>query len=161
MMIKQLTVAAALALAASAAIATPTGFYIGGDVVTTKIDDFDGNKTGGGVFAGYGINQNVAIEAGYRDLGTWTYRGVDVGAKQAHVSVLASLPLAANVDVYGRVGYNNIKVDTIYGGDENVSNALVGIGLSYTFMPNLSGRIEVQKAASDTTHGVVSMIWKF
>ena len=163
-MFKKYIAVAALSLAASASFATPTGIYAGANVGTTHISDLDGNKASYGAFAGYGINQNVAVEVGYRQHGDWDLYGYEIKVKQSDVSVLASLPLATNFDIYGRLGYAHAKVEGSYGGyrgDESVDNTLVGIGLAYNFSQNLSGRVEVQKPASDTTNTSVSLVWKF
>lgn len=103
-MFKKFAIAAALALAASSSFAAaPTGYYGGLDVGSTKIDDFNDSKAGVGGFLGYGFNRFVAVELGYRQLGSWDIGGVDVTAKQAHVSVVGSYPLAPQFDIYGRL----------------------------------------------------------
>lgn len=164
-MFKKIAATAVLALLSTAVFAgTPTGFYAGVNAGTTHVNDFDGNKSAFGGLVGYGFNSNVAMEIGYRQHGTWDYYGADVKIKQTDISVLASLPLAANFDIYGRLGYANAKVNVKghgFEGDEDANNALAGIGLSYTFSPNLSGRLEVQRPASDTTHTGVALVWKF
>jgi OOP family OmpA-OmpF porin len=48
-----------------------------------------------------------------------------------------------------------------YRGDESADNSLVGIGLAYKFSANLSGRVEVQKPASDTTNVSLGLAWQF
>ncbi|GGY05754.1 outer membrane beta-barrel protein [Massilia dura] len=156
--------AAVLSLAASASFATPTGIYAGVNAGVTHVTDLDGNKSSFGAFAGYGINANFAIEAGYRQHGDWDLYGSDVTVKQTDISVLGSLPLNAGLDLYGRLGYNHAKVEAEYAGyrgSESVDNTLYGIGLAYNFSQNLSGRVELQKPSSDTTNTSVSLVWKF
>ena len=77
-MMKKIVAAAALSLLAATAFAGPTAFYAGVDVNSTKVDGLDDSKTGAGGFVGYGFTPNVAVELGYRKIGTWTVYGTDV-----------------------------------------------------------------------------------
>lgn len=164
-MIKKIFAAAALTLLASSAFAVePTGYYGGLDIGSTKIDGLDGNKTSFGGIVGYGFNQNVAIELGYRQLGKWNLYGVDVDAKQTHVSVIGSIPLTPALDLYGRLGYNKLRAEASYGGysyGDNTSGGLYGVGLNYSFTPAISGRFELQKPSSDGTNYSLGVVFKF
>jgi predicted porin len=164
MMMKKIFAAAALSLLASSAFATPPGYYGGLDVGSTKLDNIDDSKTGYGGFLGYGFNRFVAMELGYRQLGQWTIIGADVTIKQAHVSVIGSYPLAPQFDLYGRLGYSNIRGEASYGGNTasaTDSGGMYGIGLNYDFTPAVSGRVEVQKPSSDSTYYNVGVVFKF
>jgi OOP family OmpA-OmpF porin len=164
-MIKKIAAAAALAFMASTAFAAgPTAFYGGVDVGSTKIDDFGDNKAGFGGFLGYGFNQNFAVELGYRQLGKWDVLGVDVKAKQTHLSLVGFYPLSPQLDVYGRLGYNQLRGDARFAGatyGDDTSSGLYGVGLNYNFTPAISGRVEVQKPSSDSTNYNVGMVFKF
>ncbi|TQK02796.1 outer membrane beta-barrel protein [Herbaspirillum sp. SJZ107] len=164
-MLKKIVAAAALALVASSSFAAaPTAFYGGLDVGSTKIDDFDQDKTSFGGFLGYGFNQFFAVELGYRYLGKFDVFGTDVKAKQTHLSLVGSYPLNAQFDVYGRLGYNNLRAEAKAGGityGDDTDGGLYGIGLNYNFNPQLSGRFEVQKPSSDSTNYSVGVVWKF
>jgi len=163
-MFKKIAAAAALAFAASSAFAAPTAFYGGLDVGSTKIDDFSDSKASFGGFLGYGFNQNVAVELGYRQLGSWDLLGIDLKAKQTHLSVVGSYPLNAQFDVYGRLGYNQLRAEAKYQGatyGEDTTGVLYGIGLNYNFTPTISGRFEVQKPSSDSTNYGVGVVFKF
>jgi opacity protein-like surface antigen len=164
-MLKKIAAAAALALVASSSFAAaPTAFYGGLDVGSTKIDGFDDNKTSFGGFLGYGFNQFFAVELGYRQLGKWDFGPVELKAKQTHLSVIGSYPLNAQLDVYGRLGYNNLRAEASAGNvtyGDDTDGGLYGIGLNYNFTPQLSGRIEAQKPSSDSTNYSVGVVWKF
>jgi OOP family OmpA-OmpF porin len=164
-MFKKIAAAAALAFAATSAIAAaPTAFYGGVDLGSTKIDDFGDSKASFGGFLGYGFNQNFAVELGYRQLGKWDALGVDVRAKQTHLSAIGFYPLNAQLDVYGRLGYNQLRGDASYKGftyGDDTSGVLYGVGLNYSFNPVMSGRIEVQKPSSDSTNISVGVAFKF
>lgn len=153
-MIKQFTAAVLLAATSfTASAADLPKFYVGGDVGSTKITAEDGipSETSYGVFAGYNINDNFAIEAGYRRLGKWTGPGGSVDVKQAALSVLAFAPVADHFAVYGRLGYNRLSGSTSVNdigdlGHEN--DALFGLGVSYEFSKQITGRVEFQRPAS-------------
>jgi len=164
-MFKKLALAAVLAVAASSSFAAPTDYYGGLDLGVTKADGLDGKKTSFGAFAGYGFNQYVAVEAGYRQLGTWGLGyGIELKAKQSHVSVVGSLPVTPQFDIYGRLGYNKVRGFVELGnlrGSDDSDGALYGIGVSYTFTPVIFGRFEVQKPSSDTKNYGLSLVVKF
>jgi hypothetical protein len=164
-MMKKIFAAAALSLLASAAFAAaPTGYYAGVDVGSTKIDGFDDNKTGFGGFLGYGFNPFVAVELGYRKLGTWSVYGVDIDLKQTHFSVVGSYPLSSQFDVYGRLGYNQVRGEASYNGNhygDDTSGGLYGVGLNYSLTPAAALRFEVQKPSSDSTLYNVGVVFKF
>jgi len=154
-MFKKLAIAAALAVAASSSFAAPTGVYAGLDLGSTKIDDVDDSKTSFGGFLGYGFNQFFSAEVGYRRLGKWD----DVTVNQTQLSVVGSYPIAPQFDIFGRIGYNHLDIDNSF--DGNRSGGLYGIGVSYTFTPNISARFEVQKPTSDSTNYGVGIVYKF
>jgi len=163
-MFKKIAAAAALAFAASSAFAAPTAYYGGLDLGSTKLDGLSDNKASVGGFLGYGFNQNFAIELGYRQLGSWDVLGVNVKAKQTHLSVVGSYPLGNQVEVYGRLGYNQLRGEASYGGlsyGDDTSGVMYGAGLSYKFTPTISGRFEVQKPSSDSTNYGVGVVFKF
>jgi hypothetical protein len=162
-MFKKITAAAALALAASSVFAAaPTAFYGGVDAGSTKIDDSSTEASFGG-FLGYGFNRFVAVELGYRQLGKFDLPQGDVKVKQSHVSVVGFFPLSPQIDVYGRVGYNKLTTNvnsSMYTVDD-VSGSVYGVGLNYSFTPAISGRVEVQKPASDITHYNIGVAFQF
>ena len=164
-MFKKLALAAVLAVAASSSFAAPTDYYGGLDLGVTKVDDFDGKKTSFGAFFGYGFNPNIAVEAGYRQLGTWGLGyGIELKAKQSHVSVVGSLPVTPQFDIYGRLGYNKVRGFVELGnlrGSADSDGALYGIGVSYTFTPVIFGRFELQKPSSDSKNYGLSLVVKF
>lgn len=160
-MFKKIAAAAALTLLASSSFAAPTAFYGGVDVGSTKSDALDNNssKVSYGAFLGYDVNENVAVELGYRRLGQWeNARGLgnDVNVNQTHLSVVGSVPLKDQFSVYARVGYNKLNGDVI-----NNSGALYGVGLGYNFAPNVVTRLEVQKPTNYATNIGVSVGYKF
>ena len=173
-MFKKIAAAAALVIASSSAFAQEAPkFYVGADVGSTKVEGAD-RETGGGLFVGYQFNQNIAIEAGWHRLAEAdlydSYSDVTAKAKfdQTDISLIGTLPLSNGFSVYGRLGYNHLKIKaTAYSGNvsmsesESESKVLYGVGLSYAFTPQISGRLEVQKPHSDITKVAVGVGYSF
>jgi OOP family OmpA-OmpF porin len=181
-MFKQIAVAAALVIASSSALAADAPkFYVGADVTSTEVDDFDGKETGYGAFVGYKFNQNIAVEAGFRRLADYkaSYKedGYDINDKakfdQTSISVIGTLPLSNGFSLFGRLGYNHIKAKSTYtesvggvtvyseSGSQSESRVLYGAGLSYDFTPAISGRLEVQKPHGDVTTVAAGVSFSF
>ena len=143
------SLAAALpALAAQA----DSGIYLGGGASRTKIEDsfgnpggvnFDQTATGLKLFTGYKFDLlpllKLAAEVGYRDTGRATDTvapGVDINYR-AHgfdYGVLAGLGLGP-VDLFGRVGGMNYRLDKEIGGVTNHYDGtapVYGVGLWFT-----------------------------
>jgi OOP family OmpA-OmpF porin len=163
-MFKKIALAAILATAAASSFAATPGVYAGADLGSTKVDGLSGNQASFGVFAGYSFNQNFAVEGAYRRLGTWNVMGYDVDADQTAVSLLGTLPLNAQFNVYARLGYNNMGASASYGGvkaSTSQNGGLYGVGVGYNFNKQISARVEVQKPASDTTNVNVGIVYSF
>jgi OOP family OmpA-OmpF porin len=163
-MFKKVIVAAILATAAASSFAATPGFYVGADLGSTKVDGLSGDKTSVGAFAGYSFNQNFAVEGAYRRLGKWDVMGYSVDADQTAVSLIGTLPLNAQFNVYARLGYNNMGASASYGGikaSTSQNGGLYGVGVGYNFNKQISARVEVQKPASDTTNVNVGIVYSF
>lgn len=164
-MFKKIAAAAALiAVSATAFAAEAPALYVGLDVGSTKIDNFERDE-GIGAFVGYKFNETFAVEGGYHRLSNTEYRfGTlrgDISVDQIDLSLLGTLPLSNGFNLYGRLGYNRLEIDSDFSGDNHDSGVLYGVGLGYSFSPVISGRLEVQKPASDTTRVAVGIAYKF
>ena len=157
-MIKQITAAVLLAATSFAASAAEP-YYIGADVGSSKFDDST-SETSVGVFGGYKFNENFAIEAGYRRLGKWDIEGSDVRAKQLSISAVGSIPVANQVAVYGRLGYNRVeaKWDDV---KDHENKALYGVGVSYAITKEVTARVEWQRPISDSRNISVGVAYQF
>ena len=171
-MFNKLALAASLVILSSTAIAAAPGqFTIGADAGSTRFKDEGetGHRVSKGLFAGYQINDTFGVEVGFRRLnqqqGTYSFNDPDFpGAysgdsklNQTSVSATAALPVATNLKAYGRLGVNRIEVRgsfTAFGVREEFkehdTKIVSGFGLSYTFTPKLSARIELQRPIRDT-----------
>lgn len=167
-MFTKFAAAAILVLTSSAACAAqPNSFYAGVDTGRTKIADLGGNGGSAGLFVGYNIHPNVAIEAGYRYLVGIEFDGPgihgDVDVYQASLGLVGSVPLSGRFNLLGRLGYSRVKAEsddlTVRGIDD--SRAVIGVGVSYAFSPAISGRVELQKPSGNTKNLSVGVAYTF
>ena len=169
-MFKHIAAATAILIASSSAFAAqPGSFYAGADVGKTRIDGISGRGTSIGAFLGYNFHENFAFEAGYRRLASLDFTAGsvsgDIDLNQAAVSLVGTLPLNNGFNLFGRLGYNRIEVDSkvrgFGGAKESESNALAGVGIGYAFSPAVSARLEWQKPASDASNLSVGVAFAF
>lgn len=164
-MIKKLAAAAILATLAASSFAATPGYYAGVDVGATKLSGDDlGRSPSFGGFVGYTFSPNFALEAGLRRLGSWDEGVNSADLDQASVSLIGSVPVNAKTSIYGRLGYNRLRASTEVSGETIsglVNKALYGVGVSYDFGGNISGRVEVQKPHPDVTNISVGMLVSF
>lgn len=166
-----LTIAALAAATAAQAAPQANTFYVGTKAGWASFHDglnqLD-SKNGGpvgikrnsvtyGVFGGYQITDNFAVELGYDDFGR--VKGVNkaenFSAKMTnhgtHLSLKASYPVIADLDAYARVGAALIRSDykaKNTKGDARahslkVSPVFAG-GIEYAILPELAARLEYQ-----------------
>ncbi|HDX1191884.1 TPA: porin OmpA [Pasteurella multocida] len=179
-----LTIAALAAASVAQAAPQPNTFYVGAKAGwasfhdgLNQVKDFDKAGNAGsfgfkrnsvtyGVFGGYQITDNFAVELGYDDFGRAQLRNT-VGEKTntiakhtnhgAHLSLKASYPVLEGLDVYARVGAALVRSDyKLYDKEKTpslqnyqrthstqVSPVFAG-GLEYAFIPELALRVEYQ-----------------
>ena len=105
-----------------------------------------------GVFGGYQITDNLAVEAGYEYFGRAKAKVGDVQTFRhtAHGSTLAlkaSYPVLADLDVYGRVGAALIRSDYKFTNAKYHSlkvSPVFAAGVEYAILPELALRAEYQ-----------------
>lgn len=127
------------------------------------------NSVAYGVYAGYQIVDNLAVEAGYdyfgRARGNTTLDGKEKRVQKhtahgAQISLKASYPIVAGLDVYGRVGAALVRSDyysqqndqgefTVVNKDRKKSHNLktslvLAGGVEYALTPELAARVEYQ-----------------
>ena len=164
-MLKKLSIAAAIAvLSISAQAQTANPIYIGADIGSTKVDALTDNKTSYGAFAGYKFSENVAAEVAYRKLFKTDIGPVSVDGTQTAVSVLGIAPISKEFQVFGRLGYNQLKASASFAGRSGSgtdSGVLYGVGVQYQFTANIGARLEFQKPASDTKNFSAGVTYAF
>lgn len=154
---------AAVALAFGAtgiAQAQTQGPYVGGSVGGSHFKGgriggapaTDRSATGAKVFGGYQLTPNVAVEAGYADLGRFDSRAGQLGADGVYLDAVGKLPLTGQWSALGRVGVFNGRTDGV-GGAGRATNAKVGAGVEYAIDSNLAVRGEWERYRLDTRSG--------
>jgi len=188
----------ALGLAILAALATPSaradewgqGGYIGGDfgrsrahiddqrianilllppIVTTSLRTND-RDYGWKLFGGYSFNRNFAIEAGYFNLGKFSYDATTLPAgtfsgsskfQGVNLDLVGTIPFGEHFAVFGRVGatYGETRSKIAGGGAVHVfgpsdwhsrgGNWKYGAGLEYDFDPSWGLRAEAERYRVD------------
>ncbi len=108
--------------------------------------------TGFKLYGGYQFDQNFGIEAGYNWLGTANFgSGVNsftTKPQSLYLAATATLPLADQFALFAKLGASRnrtrlsapgVSSDTVHR-----TSALVGVGLSYAFAPNIAAVLEYE-----------------
>ncbi|MET3108623.1 OOP family OmpA-OmpF porin [Oxalobacteraceae bacterium GrIS 2.11] len=140
----------------------------------TSVSISDDNRdTGYKVYGGYQINDNFAIEAGFFDLGKFSYLATtvpagtvngDIRLKGLNLDLLGFIPLTENFSVFGRVGMNYAQARDNFSAsgivaitDPNPSkrslNYKFGLGLQYRLTQALAIRLEAERNRVDDAIG--------
>jgi OmpA-OmpF porin, OOP family len=86
--------------------------YIGVNVGSAKIDlSGAGNTNSFGLLAGFGINENVAIEAAYTSFGTDNAPNGTLKSTGMSASGVASYPINEQFSVFGKLGFAATTID--------------------------------------------------
>jgi len=164
-MIKNIAAAATLLIASSAAFAAqPNTFYAGVDAGKTRISNDDFKETSYGVFAGYNVTNGFAVEAGYRRMGEDERGAYKASADAYSVSGIGTLPVGESFNVFGRVGLTQLDARVRGPGIREFNGtvrAVVGVGVGYSFTPNIAGRLEFQKTGSDIRNLSAGLAYQF
>jgi OOP family OmpA-OmpF porin len=163
-----------------------TGWYIGGSIGQSEVQDFcdgipgcDDTDTAWKVFGGYQINRNFALELGYTDLGTTK---IDVSGPGGNLSAridatalefvgLGMVPIAERFSLYGKLGLYRGEVEgrgagVVQGepinleGDDSNNDLTFGFGLKFDLTRNAAIRGEWQRYSDmgeDTDVDVLSI----
>ena len=157
------------------------GFYAGAGLGQAKVDDFCSDARALGftscdekdrtwkVFGGYRFHPNVAVEAGYADLGKFKagIGGLTVKAKVKAFELLAVpiYPFGNGFSVYGKLGLARWDIDASGGGlsaNDDGTDFTFGVGAQYDFTPNLGARVEWQRYTDIDINTIgVSLVYMF
>lgn len=160
----------AILLMAVSPVALAQGVYVGagvgqasydvGDttgIVAPRVDDSD---TGFKLYGGYQFTPNIAVEAGYADLGEARLAGIVLGipfdssfeASALYADVVGTLPLGSGFSVFGRLGvamtFAELNVATAGGSasvDDDEGNVKFGLGAEFAFSRDVAMRLEWER----------------
>lgn len=117
------------------------------------------------LFVGKQLNKYFAVEAGYFDLGKYSFNAVttppgslngEVGFRGVNLDLLAQMPLSERFSIYAKLGMNYAKTDSNFTGDrlfaitnpssnDDKLNPKVGLGMEYKFTEALAIRGEAER----------------
>lgn len=89
------------------------------------------NPTGFGVFGGYTINQNFAVEAEYIDLGSIAAAGLSSKTDAWGVSAIGSYPINEQFSVFGKLGFARSTMKQTPAYTAKNTSATYGLGGQY------------------------------
>lgn len=169
---------AALAAFSVASAQEASGFYAGVGIGTLKYEEsfanieFDGDDTSLQVFAGYRVNQWLAVEAAYIDGGSPSdnvlgYQ-LEADLSALELSLIGSVPLNDVLSLHARAGMlawdMKVSIDGMEIGKDDGTDLSYGIGAAFRFGPSAEARIEVRSADLEDTDVrvyVLSALWNF
>jgi OOP family OmpA-OmpF porin len=133
----------------------------------------DDRDTGFKIFGGYAFNRNIAIEAGYFNLGRFSYNATTLPAgtfggsskfSGVNLDLVGTVPLGEHFSVFGRIGatYGETRNSFFETGAVNVlrpnshnrgGNYKFGAGLEYDFNHSFGVRAEAERYRVDDAIG--------
>jgi OOP family OmpA-OmpF porin len=128
------------------------GPYVGGSIGTSKYKGADigavatdKSSTGGKIYGGYGFTPNIAVEAGYADLGKFKSAAGEVKGNGLFVDAVGTVPITQSLSALGRVGAFNGKLKDNLNGNSSGTNLKAGLGLQYDFNKQTGVRAEWER----------------
>lgn len=150
------------------------GPYAGASLGTSRFQDdiggvsTDRTGTGGKIYAGYGLTPNIAVEAGFADLGKASSAAGSLREDGVFLDLVASVPVGQSFSVFGRLGAFNGHSDVTGGSNEHGTEAKYGLGLQYDFNQKVGLRGEWERyrfkafgGKSDTDLYSIGVNYKF
>lgn len=130
----------------------------------TSINEDDRDK-GYKVFVGYDLSRYVALEAGYFDLGNFSFSSAtfpagtlngELDTRGINLDLVATLPIRSRLSAFARVGVNYAETEGAFSGtafngaldsnpSEREANPKFGMGLQYAFNHKLAMRVEAER----------------
>lgn len=150
-----------------------TSKLLGSGLASVSIAD-DNRHTSYKLFGGYQLNRNLALEAGYFNLGQFGYTATTVPAgtltgkiklKGLNFDVVGSMPVSEKFSVLGRVGLNYaqakddftstgaVPAPTTPSPGKSALNYKAGMGLQYNLGKSLGLRAEAERYRIDDAVG--------
>jgi OOP family OmpA-OmpF porin len=116
------------------------------------------------IFGGYQFNRNFAVEAGYFNLGKFTYRSASptgtlngtYEVEGLNLDLVGTMPLSERFSAFGRIGAQYANTHDSFSGTGSLTptngnpskrdtNLKVGVGLQYDISPSMQVRAEAER----------------
>ncbi|UJF20505.1 porin family protein [Shewanella sp. OMA3-2] len=152
------------------------GFYVGADYGFLRVEgdeEFDDNKGAYQVFAGYGLNQYIAVEGSYIDFGRYGNDLANADTDGYSLGLKLGLPVTDNISLYVRGGQLWYKTDySVLGVSDSTDDEglFAGVGVSYHVNKNWTVKadytlydndLDIESAADDIDNANFSTDLKF
>jgi len=133
----------------------------------TSISD-DDHDIGYKVFGGLKLNRNFALEAGYFNLGNFSFTTTPAGTLDGKIKVqglnldaVGILPITPKFSAFGRIGLQYARSEDSFSGtgaanssaSKSAANYKAGVGAQYDFTPSLGMRGEWERYRIDDAVG--------
>ena len=117
--------------------------YIGAGIGYAVYDTMDDSSAGFSIYGGYHINEVLAVDVGWTDLGDVTNTGSDAEVSAFYVDILGKLPLGTDLTAFGKLGLAKWDYEGTQGSSTDSDSdvdVLFGLGLDY----DVSGKSAVR-----------------
>ncbi|MCK5726479.1 MAG: outer membrane beta-barrel protein [Thiotrichaceae bacterium] len=122
--------------------------YVGGSIGSATADDFctsgsscSDSDIGWKAFAGYDVNNLLAIEAGYSSLGKMKSGSTTSEVSGFELAAVGKMALNNQVGIFGKAGVFNWTADNS-AGERSSTDIMYGLGADYKINDNISIRGE-------------------
>lgn len=134
----------ALMMAASVA-AEASDYYMTGSIGSARNTNptatlTKASDTAFSLGAGYNVNQNLAIELGYANLGKIAAGAVNAKTTDWSLAAVGKMPVAEHCAVIGKLGYAAARTVTSTGATAKHTGVTYGLGAEYAFNDQVSLR---------------------
>lgn len=112
-----------------------SNFYVGANLGYSRYQEIDDSAAAYGLFGGYHINEVLAIDVGWTDLGEASDSGDKAESSLFQLGMLGKVPVRTDLTLYGRIGLAmwdyDFKRDPFSDSDSN-TDAFIGFGADYS-----------------------------
>ena len=121
-------------------------FYIGADIGYASYREMDDGSAGYSLYGGYHLNEVLAIDLGWADLGDVTNRNKDAEVSALYLDVMGKFPLQTDLTLFGKLGLAKWNYDVTQGAapdSDSDTDVYFGIGMDYDVSGNSAVRFSV------------------
>jgi OOP family OmpA-OmpF porin len=105
--------------------------YLGASFGSAQYDNADDSSAAFSLFGGYHLNEVLALDLSYNDLGKAENGGVKTEASAFSLGVLGKLPLKNDLTLFGKVGLSSWDLDITPGPSDSDIDVSYGLGADY------------------------------
>lgn len=134
--------------------------YVGGSIGNARYKEMDDNSASLSLFGGYHINEVLAVEGGWSDLGEAESKGAKGSAKALSLGIMGKVALKTDLTLFGKAGLAMWDFDFKSTGiDDSDSNTdpYFGLGMDYSITGNTSVRFDWNRYSMDSKFGSSSL----